>query len=316
MQSNASISSELHQNSLENNQARNGERRIIFSKCSSLNGNVLIISLQHPRKGIKKVFLLKKDNWDLYEVVRYNEDHRSWFIEDTVKSNGNCYMISKFDPLFLVLPFLRAAKKLEPLPQILKQQDLPQLSMYVSHAITSNGELKRNLGKIADQKGSADLNVWQYNEGKTLKYLSDMVQRVCDSLIEEKVLIEGGAISGNYVKTTKKDLDRAIYLQYSHGMVSEYIAADLSDKLRKYLCIPMDTEEKGSTKKRCQTDEKASLKKKMKVDDREILDLHYAEELKLKASATSKETKPNFKQKALAKSAEGSRNITSFFRKK
>ena len=78
----------------------------------------------------------------------------------------------------------------------------------------------------------------------------------------------------------------------------------------------MDTEEKGSTKKRCQTDEKASLKKKMKVDDREILGLHYSEELKLKASATSKDAKPNFKQKALAKSAEGSRNITSFFRKK
>ena len=33
MQTNASISSELHQNSLENNQARNGERRMIFSKC-------------------------------------------------------------------------------------------------------------------------------------------------------------------------------------------------------------------------------------------------------------------------------------------
>jgi len=314
MLSNASISSESHQNSIENNRAGNGERRIVFSKCSFLNGNVFIISLQHPRKGIKKFFLLKKDNWDLYEVVGYNEDHRSWFIEDTVKSNGNCYLISKFDPLFLVLPFLRAAKKLGPLPQILKQQDLPQLSMYVSHAITCNGELKRNLTKIADQKGSADLNVWQYNEEKTLQYLSDIVQRVCDSLIKEKVLIEGGAISGNYVKTTKEDLDRAIYLQYSHGMVSEYIAADLSDKLRKYLSIPMDTDEKGYNKKRCQTDENGSMKKKIKVDDRDILDLHYSEELK--ASATSKDTRPNSKQKALAKSAEGSRNITSFFRKK
>ena len=38
----------------------------------------------------------------------------------------------------------------------------------------------------------------------------------------------------------------------------------------------MDTEEKGSTKKRCHTDEKASLKKKMKVDDREILGVHYS----------------------------------------
>merc|ERR1712244_172851 len=158
-------------------------------------------------------------------------------------------MLSNFDPLFLELPFLRAAKKLEPLPQILKQQDLPQLSMYVSHAIMCNGELKRNLTKIADQKGSADLNVWQYNEEKTLQYLSTKVMRVCDSLIKDKLWIEGGAISGHYVKTMKKDIDPAIYRRYSHGIVSEYLEADLSEKLQTYLGIPMDVEIKPSRKK-------------------------------------------------------------------
>ena len=171
------------------------------------NGNFSIMTLPHPRNGRTTSFLLKAGQWDLYEIVSYNEDNRSWFIEDTVESNGSIYMASKFDPLFLVLPFLRAAKKFEPLPQILTHQNFPQLSTFVSSAIESGGELKRNLVRVADQKGSADLNVWQYNEEKTLQYLSTKVMRVCDSLIKDKLWIEGGAISGHYVKTMKKDID-------------------------------------------------------------------------------------------------------------
>ena len=165
------------------------------------------MSLPHPRNGRTTCFLLKADNRDLYEVVSYNEDNRSWFIGNTVVSNGSIFMASKFDPLFLVLPFLRAAKKFEPLPQTITHEDFPQLSTFVSTVIESGGELKRNLVRVADQKGSADLNVWQYNEAKTLQYLSTKVQRVCDSLIKDKLWIEGGAISGHYVKTMKKDID-------------------------------------------------------------------------------------------------------------
>ena len=166
-----------------------------------------IMTLPHPRTGQATCFLVKPGRWGLYEAVSYYEDTRSWFIEDTVESIGSMYMASKFDPLFLVLPFLRAAKKIEPLTQILTQQAFPQLSTFISAAIESNGELKRNLVRVADQKGSTDLNVWQYNEAKTLQYLSDKVQRVCDALIKDNIWIEGGAMSGHYVKTLRKDID-------------------------------------------------------------------------------------------------------------
>lgn len=32
---------------------------------------------------------------------------RSWFIEDTVKSEGKMYLSTPIDPIFLVLPYLR-----------------------------------------------------------------------------------------------------------------------------------------------------------------------------------------------------------------
>jgi len=316
LSSNASISTEFEENSLDNTCARTSKKNIVISQRSVFNGSVSIVSLPHPRNGRKTCFLLKAGNCDLYEVVSCNEDNRSWFIGDTVESNGSIFMASKFDPLLLVLPFLSAAKKLEPLSQILTHEDFPQLSSFVSATMESGGVLKRNLERVADQKGSADLNVWQYNEAKTLQYLSTKVQRVCDSLVKDKLWIEGGAISGHFVKTMKKDIDPAIYRRYSLGILSEYLEDDLSIKLRKHMCIPLDIENRPPTKKRPPVDEHSSTKKKTKVDHGDDPDIDYSKEFKVKALATLKHARQNAKQKALAKSAEGSTSITSFFRKK
>lgn len=316
MPSNTKMSTDIEKSAQENTRARNGDRRIIFSERSMLSGNMSIMTLPHPRTGQATCFLVKPGRWGLYEAVSYYEDTRSWFIEDTVESIGSMYMASKFDPLFLVLPFLRAAKKIEPLTQILTQQAFPQLSTFISAAIESNGELKRNLVRVADQKGSTDLNVWQYNEAKTLQYLSDKVQRVCDALIKDNIWIEGGAMSGHYVKTMRKDIDPAIYRRYSHSIISEYLETDLSEKLRKHLCIPNDVENKSSLKRRPPVDEYSNMEKKTKIDGDSVPDLDYSKEFKVKALATMKDAKQKAQQKALVKSAEGSMSITSFFRKK
>lgn len=41
----------------------------------------------------------------LTNVLKF--DFRSWFIEDTVKSEGKMYLSTPIDPIFLVLPYLR-----------------------------------------------------------------------------------------------------------------------------------------------------------------------------------------------------------------
>ena len=77
----------------------------------------------------------------------------------------------------------------------------------------------------------------------------------------------------------------------------------------------MDVEIKPSRKKRPPVDEHSNMRKKTKVDGVDVPDLDYSKEFKVKALATLKDAKQNAKQKALAKSAEGSTSITSFFRK-
>ena len=108
----------------------------------------------------------------------------------------------------------------------------------------------------------------------------------------------------------------AIYRRYSHSIISEYLETDLSEKLRKHLCIPNDVENKSSLKRRPPVDEYSNMEKKTKIDGDSVPDLDYSKEFKVKALATMKDAKQKAQQKALVKSAEGSMSITSFFRKK
>lgn len=47
----------------------------------------------------------KSHNNCLTNVLKFY--FRSWFIEDTVKSEGKMYLSTPIDPIFLVLPYLR-----------------------------------------------------------------------------------------------------------------------------------------------------------------------------------------------------------------
>jgi hypothetical protein len=107
----------------------------------------------------------------------------------------------------------------------------------------------------------------------------------------------------------------AKYLRYAFGIVSEYLEDDLAAKLKKYMNIPEEEPEiKKPVMKRETSDTGASPKrKKAKADEgpEEDYSVDY------KKSKTAKETPTlNAKQKALAKSASGSKNIASFFTKK
>jgi hypothetical protein len=85
---------------------------------------------------------------------------RSWFIGDTVESNGKVYLATHFDAVLLLLPYLRAAKRPQPVDQVVTDPRFPQLDRLVS----SGGAITRNLDRVAVRKGAADLNVWQYDE--------------------------------------------------------------------------------------------------------------------------------------------------------
>ncbi len=104
------------------------------------------------------------------------------------------------------------------------------------------------------------------------------------------------------------------YLRYAHGLVSDYLEQDMSEKLKVHLQVP--DEEKAAPKKRASTDEAISANKRQKKatgdnEPEEDYSKEYAKKL-----GKAKESPQDAKQRALAKSAEGSKNIASFFKKK
>ena len=175
--------------------------------------------------------------------------------------------------------------------------------------------------------------MWLYDESKTLDYLANKVNRVSEALIDEKINIEGGAVSGSYVKSINSDVDKSRivkaklaklvlfifivsvqYIRYAHGMLSEYLSPELSAKLSSHMKIPA---EEKNIKKRESTDKmEGNASKKRKSDLTSTSEGPEEDYSKGYKKAAVKESPQNAKQKALVKAASGSKSITSFFKKK
>lgn len=51
--------------------------------------------------------------------------------------------------------------------------------------------------------GDADLNAWQYNEEKTMRWLMKKTEKVAQVLKEKNIHVGGAAVSNNFVKSAK-----------------------------------------------------------------------------------------------------------------
>lgn len=65
------------------------------------SGTPDIVTLRHPNTGESAVFLFSPANNSVQEVLTFNEGKRSWFIDETVKSDGKLHLSTPIDPIFL-----------------------------------------------------------------------------------------------------------------------------------------------------------------------------------------------------------------------
>lgn len=107
-----------------------------------------IVNLRHPNTGESAIFLFSPANNSVQEVLTFSEGRRSWFIDDTVKSDGKMHLSTPIDPIFLVLPYLRkyCSQQAIPLDQLLRDEEFPE----TERLLKSSGLKYLNL--IADRK--------------------------------------------------------------------------------------------------------------------------------------------------------------------
>ncbi|KAK2580721.1 hypothetical protein KPH14_011349 [Odynerus spinipes] len=267
-----------------------------------------VVKLRHPASSQPAMFVFSPGDLTIQEVLTFDENKRSWFIDDNVKSDGKMHLSTPIDPIFLVLPYLRKSQQVQPLDQCLWDDDYPETPR-LAHC----QNLKLSL--VADRKGDESLQAFKYNEEKTLNWLKKKVERVAEVLKQKSIHVSQGAVSATYVKSTKYESGTELeYLRYAHGIVSEYLADDLAKKLAQYLNIPDEVENK---KRKLSNPKDGSDEKKLK---REVSEEESTP--RIKALDLSKPEKPpktsimSKKELARQKAAAGSKNISSFFKKK
>lgn len=77
------------------------KKKLIISETLLENSNFNIITLPHPAHGKPAKYCLDDAHKKIYEVVTFDEPHRSWFIGETVKSDGSIKMMTLVNPVFL-----------------------------------------------------------------------------------------------------------------------------------------------------------------------------------------------------------------------
>lgn len=164
-------------------------------------------------------------------------------------------------------------------------------------------------------QGDEELNAFKYNEEKTLSWLKKKTERVAEILKQKNIHVtSGGAISATFVKSSRNETsDSESYLRYAHGIVSEYLMNDLSQKLLRYLNLPEEPQSQNLKRKSGSSpfpeSKKAKLEDENKPSTPNVLDLSKPD------SKAPKGTGQSAKEKARSKAATGSKTISSFFKK-
>ncbi|KAL1140582.1 hypothetical protein AAG570_000512, partial [Ranatra chinensis] len=156
-----------------------------------------IVKLKHPLTDHPSLFLFSGNNTTVQEIQTFSEDKRSWFFGNTIIVGGKMYLLTPVDPLFLILPYLRAASQCSPLDQIIIDRTYSE----TGRLLTCNG--LKYINQIADRRGEESLNAYIYNEEKTLNWLKKKAERIVRTLKSRGInVLDSSAVSANFVKSS------------------------------------------------------------------------------------------------------------------
>ena len=136
----------------------------------------VIFSLPHPAiaSDITCRYMLSQDGKTVYELHGHKPKYASYFINNSVQSNGQLFYISKVDVLFLVLPLLRQAAKDKTSFQLMSQM-LSEETVHMGYrnlkSCLCSCLMAETLQKICDQKGSGRFLAYKVNEDKVKLWL-------------------------------------------------------------------------------------------------------------------------------------------------
>ncbi|XP_074658404.1 ribonuclease H2 subunit B-like [Tubulanus polymorphus] len=266
--------------------------------------------IRHPKTGESCLFMISNGGTRLHEVIKFDESYRSWFIGNHVQQDGGLYLVTPMDPIFLLLPYLQKSLK--------DNRSVPLEDILTDSTYSDLYRIKNCLGMeqldlIADTRGvDDDLMAYRYNQEKTLTWLKTKVRRLADNLKKRRFIIDSGQ-SDVFIKSMKQNESNIEeYLLYSHGIISDYLPDDLSQKLKDYMGLK-DPEIECPTPVKLQeeSNEEPPLKK-LKMEKENGPKEDYSQQLPKDAKKTN--MKQSRAQKKLNQvDTKGMKSLTNFF---
>lgn len=304
-------SSKSDQMKPKENSQREHDQWIFIANNEVLNGGSIegsgpsLCKLRHPRLNSGVMYLVSADCSNIFELNAFKEKYRSWFIGETVQSDGAIYFTTPVDPLFLVLPYLINAgenNRYMAIDQIVLDEDFPECHKLSTYR--SNGQLEL----ITDWKAIDDeIKVYRYNKEKCLTWLKSKTEAVADALEKKNVQVNTkGSHSAIFIRSKDTETTRECYMEFAHGVVSDYLPVAVEAELKTFLGLP-DVKESVSTPE----NEPPSKKAKLTTDVKPLED--YSLKLDPKKSK-SKNGKQSAAQRQLSKvDKSGMKSMMSFF---
>lgn len=89
-----------------------------------------LLNFRNPGTGTCSKYIFHEKTNEFFELLKFNEPFRTWFIGEIVTNDGCIYLSPPIDPLFLLLHYVQnqASEKFVPLEHILVDEAYPGMT--------------------------------------------------------------------------------------------------------------------------------------------------------------------------------------------
>lgn len=174
------------------------------------------IKLPQPNDGKLKQYLYDEENLKIYEVTKYSEPFRSWFLDNQFSKEGHFNILTKVDPLFIFIPQL--------MKYVATQfRTLHDVCSTFNSDCSSSDKLDYALSPdidwtlVCDTKEFDDELLVRFSETKTLDWLLKKHEKTFEAL---------------KVELADQQPSVATLISYASDLIEMYIPAELGTKLK------------------------------------------------------------------------------------
>lgn len=263
------------------------------------------VSLADPCTGLSRRYLVFKGGSRIAEVNKFSDEPRSWFIGNSLQTDGSLYLCTPVDPLFLALPSLLTAAKIgkfTTLDAIFEDTLLKVLEKCIQ---TDQWE------HVCDVKDITDgIKVYRCSMEKTLKWLRHKVDTLSIALKDRGIYMGSGSQSSSFIKSKKQIESSNDHLVYACGLVCDYLPPELGSQLKQSVGASDEVGVAGSKHSIEHYSDPPPAKRK----GQESEPLEDYSKLWTAPTETNTKVKLTSAQKALAKTDKtGMKSLSSFF---